>query len=410
MSSVLRDPAILVDPPSAPPSIVFGWRAAPPRLYLVLLLLVVSSVAWRKGAFFSGGVDTVVLAKAALTMLAFLVAAVTRRPEGALATLRGAPLLWLIGYLTVALVGGLLSGDAFASFVLVARVALLAVTLVLVMLAYPWQTVMSALGGSMLALAFFGSITGLGSIAETGRLYGGIPPLNANEICFLVSVPTVLTFWRCVTEQGRWVEYAAIPVLLGWVWMTGARTGLAALILALLVILALTPRIPGAIAALSAAAVPAVVYLTFFTGFLIDFAGRGGMTSVTTLNSRTVAWSAALDYHDTLVGQLFGGGLSLKYIPISAMYRSQQILDSTWISAILQAGYLGSSFLVLIVLSTAIAAFRLQPPVRSLSVALVTMVTVVSVLESGMFDTTPAFILLFVLVLFTHRPRKDVAT
>ena len=50
-------------------------HAAPLRLYVVFLLLLVSSVAWRKGAYFSGAVDSVVLAKAGLTMLAFLIKA-----------------------------------------------------------------------------------------------------------------------------------------------------------------------------------------------------------------------------------------------------------------------------------------------------------------------------------------------
>ena len=259
----------------------------------------------------------------------------------------------------------------------------------------------------MLLLAAFGALTGLGSLAETGRLYGGIPPLNANEICFLVSVPLVITFWRCVTEGGRWFEYAALPALLGVVWLTGARTGLAALVLALLVVLALTPRIPSLVAALCAVAAPVVVYITFFTTALSEYAARGGLESIVTLNSRTVAWRSALDYHDTWVGHVFGGGLALKQVPVSAMYRSEQILDSTWLSAILQSGYLGLCFLLFILVSTVWAAFRLRPPHMSVILALLTMVTLASILESGLFDTTPAFILFFVIVLITHRVPED---
>jgi hypothetical protein len=39
--------------------------------------------------------------------------------------------------------------------------------------------------------------------------------------------------------------------------------------------------------------------------------------------------------------------------------------------------------------------------------ALLTMMTLTSVLESGLFDTTPAFILFFVIVLITHRVPED---
>jgi hypothetical protein len=292
-------------------------------------------------------------------------------------------------------------------------VGLLAVTVVLVVLSHAWQTVMSALAGSMLLLALFGAVTGVSSLAEEGRLYGGIPPLNANEICFLVSAPLVIIFWKCVSEGGRWFEWAALPALLGVVWLTGARTGLASLLLALLLVLALTPRIPSIVASLCAAAAPVVVYLTFFTTLLAEFAGRGGMTSIVTLNSRTVAWGSALNYHDSTAGHLFGGGLSLKEVPVSAMYRSEQMLDSTWVSAILQSGYLGLAFLVLIVGSTAIAAFRMPRPYTAVAVALVAMLTLSSVLESGLFDTTPAFIMFLLLVLLTHQvpdPATPVAT
>lgn len=394
----------------APRLVVLAWGAAPLRLYVVFLLLLVSSVAWRKGAFFSGGVDSVVLAKAGLTLIAFGIAALTPRLPGAWAAIRAAPLLWLTAYLAVATVGALLDGDALPSFVLAARVGLLAVTLLLVVLSHPWQRVLSALAGSMLLLATFGSLTGLESLAETGRLYGGLPPLNANEICFLVSVPVVITFWRCVTEGGRWFEYAALPALLGVVWLTGARTGLAALVLALLVVLVLSPRIPSIVAALCAVAVPVVVYVTFFTTVLSEYAARGGLESIVTLNSRTVAWRSAVDYHDSWVGHVFGGGLALKQVPVSAMYRSEQILDSTWLSAILQSGYVGLSFLVLILVSTTLAAARLGAPYGSVVLALIAMVTLASILESGLFDTTPAFILFFVIVLLTHRVTEDHET
>ncbi|GAA5109371.1 hypothetical protein GCM10023339_09360 [Alloalcanivorax gelatiniphagus] len=388
---------------SPPAPVAVLSRVAPFRVYLVFTLLLVASVAWRKGAYFSGGVDGVVVAKAALTSLAFVVALLDRRPPRAWSTLRGAPVLYLVAYLAVATVGGLLTGDPLPSLVLAARVALLAATLVLVVLAHPWQVVVSAMAGSMLALATVGAVTGIGSIAETGRLYGGIPPLNANEICFLVSVPLVVIFWRCVAEHARWFEYVALPLLVGVVWLTGARTGLAALVLAMLVVVALTPRVPEFIAALCATAIPFVLYLTFFTDALSSFAGRGGVSSVITLNSRTIAWRSALDYHDSVVGQLLGGGLSLKQVPVSAMYRSEQILDSTWFSAILQSGYVGLALLLLLLLSTLAAAFRRSAPGGALTVALIVMVTTVSVLESGMFDTTPAFILFFTLALLVHR-------
>ena len=410
MTTTLHRSARLRGNPPAPTVAVLSLRAAPVRLYVVFLLLLVASVAWRRGAFFSGGVDGVVVAKAGLTSLAFAVALLSRRPRDAWASVRGAPLLWLLAYLSAATVGGLLSGDALPSFVLAARVGLLAATLLLVVISHRWTEVISAMAGSMLALALLGAATGVGSIAETGRLYGGIPPLNANEICFLVSVPLVLIFWRCVAEQAHWFEYAALPLFVGVIWLTGSRTGLAAVALGMLVVLALTPRVPAFIAGMCASAIPVLLYLTFFTPVLSSFANRGGGSSVMTLNSRTVAWGAALDYHDTLAGDVFGGGLSLKQVPVSAMYRSEQMIDSTWVSAVLQAGYLGVALLVLLMLSSVVAAFRATTAPVSMTASLLAMVTVASILESGLFDTTPAFILFLTLTLVAHRVPEEART
>jgi hypothetical protein len=116
---------------------------------------------------------------------------------------------------------------------------------------------------------------------------------------------------------------------------------------------------------------------------------------VLTLNSRTVAWRAALDYPDGMTERLFGVGLSVKKIPVSAMYRNEQILDSTWISAVVQTGVLGVVVLALLVIVTMLRALSLAPPYRSLTVAVLVMTLVVSFLESGLFDASVAFIAFF---------------
>jgi hypothetical protein len=382
------------------------FRRTPLRLVVIFLLLVFASVAWRKGSYFSGGTDSVVLAKAALTCLAFGLALTTPRAPDAWSRYRAAPLVLLVLYLGVATVGGLLHGNGFPSLVLAIRLGVLALTLLLVVLSYPWETVMSAAATAMLAVAGVGAVTGLGSVAATGRLYGGVPPLNANEICLLVSVPVVLLFWKCVHRPRHWLEYATLLPLFGVVWLTGARTGLAALVVALMVVVLLAPRVPGLVVGLLALALPAMIYLTFFTPVVSDYTSRGDdLTSVTTLNSRTVAWSAALDYPESALQRTFGAGLSVKEIPVSAMYRTQQIFDSSWISAFVQSGYLGAAILALLALVTLAKAFATPQPQRGAVVALVVMVTMVSLLESGLFDTSSAFITFFLLSLYAHRVR-----
>ncbi|HEY9291416.1 MAG TPA: hypothetical protein VIP98_09080 [Microlunatus sp.] len=387
--------------PNPVPQLTLRFR--PSLLLLCCLLLLVSAVAWRKGSYFSGGFDLVVVVKAALTGLAVAIAWAMPRSKDAWSKVRAAPMLWLVAYLTITVVGGLLNGEPLASTVLAARVMLMALALLLLMVSHSWQAVLGSLASAMLLLAGFGIVTGLPSLAATGRLYGGIPPLNANEICLLVSIPAVLLFWRCVHSHASPLTYVSLAGLVGLVWLTGARAGLSALIIAFMLLIMLSRRLANPMAVLIAAAVPVVLWITFFTPWVSQFASRGDPSNITTLNSRTVAWRAAINYADTVTEHLFGGGLALKQVPVSAMYRTSQILDSTWMSALLQAGLVGTAILVLFVLTTAVRALMLPRPQSHLIFAIVIQLTLVSVLESGLFDSTSAFLTFFTMALCAHR-------
>ncbi|WP_028659493.1 hypothetical protein [Nocardioides insulae] len=368
-------------------------RRTPLRLFTICLLLLVSSVAWRRGEFYSGGFDTVVAAKAALTLLALLL--VLTAPVRGLpwARFRAGPVPWLILYAALATTGALLNGDAFSSAVLAGRLGLLTLILVLLFRHYPRAEVLSALLSAMLALALVGSVTGVGSLATEGRLYGGIPPLNANTIALLVSLPLICLCWRWTAHVVRPVELLAIAPLLGLLWLTGTRTGLAAVLVALLILVVMAPRLPGPVVALTVVSVPTLLAVFSFTPLLSGYLTRGDSASdLVTLNSRTVAWRAALEYPDDLTERLLGAGLAQKVIPVSAMYRHEQILDSTWVSAIVQAGFLGTAVLALIVLTTLTRLLTEPPPLRGLLVASVGMLTLISVMESGLFDTSVTFI------------------
>jgi len=367
----------------------------PGRLFLISLLLVVSVVAWRKGVYYSGGADSVVLGKAAMGLVA-LALTVTAPPRGASwAQLRAGLVPWFGLYLTLASIGALLHGSGPPSLVLAVRVGLLAGTLVLLFRRYPRHQVLSALTSAMLVLAGVGSVTGIGSLASEGRLYGGIPPLNANEIALLVSVPLVCLAWRAVHRVATTREVLAMPALIGIVVLTGTRTGLAALLLAITLVVVMAPRIPLPVFCLGAVSLPAMLYVVLFTPLFDTYATRGDPQGVLTLNSRTVAWKAAIDYPDTLTERLFGVGLSVKTIPVSAQYRTEQVLDSTWMSALVQTGVLGVAVLGLLVVVTLLRALNLAPPYRSLVVAVLLMLLIVSFLESGLFDSAVAFIAFF---------------
>jgi hypothetical protein len=368
---------------------------SPFRLTLICLLLIVSAVAWRKGTYYSGGADSVVLGKAALSMVALFLAITAPRRGAAWSDLRVGLVPWLGLYLTIGSIGALLHGSGSSSIVLAVRISVMATTLVLLFRCYPRHQVLSALTTAMALLAAFAAATGIGSLAAEGRLYGGIPPLNANEIALLMSVPLVCLVWRCVHRMATTREVLAIPLLLGIVFLTGTRTGLAALLLAMAVVVMMAPRIPFPAFGLGIMTIPTLIYVAYFTPVLEGYATRGDTASVLTLNSRTVAWRAALDYPDGMTERMFGVGMSVKKIPVSAMYRNEQILDSTWISAVVQTGVLGVLVLAVLVIVTMLRAFVLAPPYRSLTVAVLLMILIVSFLESGLFDASVAFIAFF---------------
>jgi hypothetical protein len=387
-----RTAAAVVSPLSRPPV----------RALATCLLLLVSAVAWRKGSYFSGGLDAVVLAKAGLSVTALTLAATAparglpwgRFPVG--------PLPLLAVYLGITTVGGALYESALPTVVLAARIVIIATTAAFLVHAFPIDELLSALTAGMLLLAGFASVTGLGSLA-TGRLYGGLPPLNANEISLLVSVPLLCLVWRCVHHWASWRDVAAIPPCLGVIWLTGARTGLIALLLSVVVLVLMAPRVPVAVVCSGLLAIPAALYLLFLTPVVSTFATRGDSAGVLTLNSRTVAWHAAFHFADTWPEKLLGVGLAVKQIPVSAMYRTDQILDSTWVSAYVQAGVVGTAVLALVVLTTVVRVATSRPPMRALSAALLLLLVSRSFLESGVLDATPSGIT-FLVVALALRP------
>jgi hypothetical protein len=144
------------------------------------------------------------------------------------------------------------------------------------------------------------------------------------------------------------------------------------------------------VSALVAAA--AGILVATYTGGVIEFLERDG-TGTSTLDSRFIAWSAAETWAETGWQRAFGGGLSVKLIPVSGQWWDTQLLDSSWVSVLVQAGLVG--------LVTALAwAFwvvrnaRLAPrPYRILYLGMLVYLLGRSVLESGLFDATPAFLM-----------------
>lgn len=379
----------------------------PNSLLVSWIMMVAAVVAWRGGEFYSGGADPVVAAKAFLTGLALLVALTGPRTAG-VPPLPVAPLAWLGAYLAVATLAALAGDLTLPSLILVVRLVITAAVVITLCGRYGALFALAGLCQAMMIVAGFAIVTGIGSISS-GRLTGGVPAATPNEIAVLCCVPLVVLLQRWVRGTATSLDLVAIALLSAATWATGSRTGLAVVALAGLATYLLTRRISLSAFCALALGVPIVAYFALATPVLGAVFGRGGLEGVTTLSSRTIAWNAALHLADDFWSRSFGAGLALKQIPVPARFWSVQGLDSSWFSALVQVGWFG---VALVVAWTLAAAFRGAVGERpALWVPLLMLLVLRASLESGLFDSSPAFLAFLVAVIgvWTTRPKPGDA-
>jgi hypothetical protein len=361
--------------------------------------MVTSSVGWRRGQYFSGSLDPVVVAKAALSLLALGLAllAAQHRPRRRL----GTGSVWILALLLAGSVFGALTyGTVLASGVVAARVVILGVTVVLLLRTMTATGFFAALSWSCAATGLVAAVTGLPTLS-TGRLAGGIPQLSPNELALLASIVLLFVGWQTVVGTARWPQAVAAVVAVGIIWESGSRTALIMLLVALAV-MALHIRRPPAglvVGALLLAAVGSAAAIS--TGVLTSFAERNG-TGTSTLDSRFIAWRAAGSWAATLWQLAFGGGLSVKIINVQGQWWNEQPLDSSWVSALVQNGILGLLLAAAWVLWVLRGVLRAPREHRVLFLGLLIYAVGRSFLESGLFDATPAFVAFFAVSLLAE--------
>ena len=375
------------------------------QLYLCCLLLVACTIPWRRGTYFSGALDPVVAAKGLLggagLAMAFLLA--RRSPRH---TVVGARTLTLAAlYLLVSCLGGWAAGEALPSVVVAVRVAMLLTSLALLLHAVGVSRLITAMIHSMGAVALFAVGTGAGTLGS-GRLQGGVPPLTPNEIALLTGAVLLLTVQRMIESQAARWEAALAVGLFGVVWLTGSRTTAATLFLAVAVMVVQARKfsVTGFVAMV--AAVPAMAFAALATSAVTDMLLRGGDQNVTTLASRTIAWRAALTMDGSTWQRWFGGGLPMKHIPVTGQFWQTQLLDSSWISALVQTGLIGLGLAAVWVLATLGSALRTPRPWRPLWVGLIAFVGLRSLLESGLFDASTSFIVFAMVSLMSEHATR----
>jgi hypothetical protein len=375
-----------------------GQGAAVVRL-AVALMLVACTVGWRRGQYFAGSLDPVVAAKGALSALALALAFFAA--QSAARRRLGTGSVWLLGLvLGSSVFGALVHGTLMASGLVAVRVAVLAAAVFFLLRASSVREVFSSFALACGIVGLLAALTGLSTVA-TGRLQGGIPPLSPNELALLAGIVVVYVAWRTVLSELNWRLGASGVVALGIVWATGSRTGLL-MLLAALVVMALhirRARVGLVVAGLVLAGIGAITALT--TGVLSGFLERGG-DGVSTLESRFIAWDAASTWADSLWQLVFGGGLSVKIIQVQGQWWNEQPLDSSWVSLLVQTGVLGAATAAVWVLWVLRGVLRSPSPHRALFLGLWVFLVGRSLVESGLFDATPAFLGFFALSLLVE--------
>lgn len=363
--------------------------------YWVCLLLVLATVSWRPDTLYSGGLDAVVVAKAVLSIVALTMAWNTRLASSERQPVRTAAVWFVLAYVAIATFGAWSTSDVAPSAVLGARMLIIALSVLLLARSVDREELLRAWLSALLAVGLVAAVTGLPSLAS-GRLGGGVPPLHPNELAVLCGLPAVGLSWLLLYRRARATHAVLLTLMLAVLWLTGSRTSLLATIGAIVVLGVQAHRLSRPTVVGAVCALYALIYVMTATSVFDAFFLRGGAESVATLNSRTIGWSAAFSFSDSEWVRWMGAGLTMKEIPVAGQYWQTQFLDSSWVSAIAQAGRAGAIVLVMWVLYVIVAALSDRAQ-RAALTGLLAFVLVNSFAQTGLVDSTPNFITFFLI-------------
>lgn len=369
-------------------------------------LLIAATIPWRTDVYFDGGLDTVVVSKAALSLAALALSIHLAGGAAHVLEVPTAPFVLMLTYLAVTVVGGMAQGALLSSAVIAVRVLILLTTATLLLTTYSANEALRALVHLFTILSGVAALSGIGTIGG-GRLRGVIPPINSNELAFLAAVPVIWAFAHILRGQERNRDFLLIAFGAGVILLSGSRSALAALFVTALAMLTRATRLSRTSFGLVSLLGPVAAYVVFGSDLLSSVFLRGGEHGVATLSNRTIAWDAALTTEHDPWETWFGAGLAQKKIPVPGQWWATQLLDSSWVSAVVQGGYLGFAIVALLALSTLARAFIAPTRVGAVWLGLTTFLVARAVLESGLFDATTAFLVFAITAFGVRTPGPD---
>lgn len=371
----------------------------------IWIMMIASVIPWRQGDYFSGGLDPVVIMKALLSVIAlgFSVLALKRSSGGY--PLRGWPVMILILFVAVSVVGAFAGGNLSASVVLAVRLSLLSATVIVMAMAYRRSVLLQSVMIAMAVVGLGAALTGMPDfLSGGGRLGSSIPPLSPNAISMLTGLPAIGCFHELVKGRGNKWMFVALLALSAVLVATGSRTALLAFGISLLAIVLHLRQVKPPVAAALIASVPIILSFIMFSPILQKVTERESQGSDATLNSRTIAWSAVLEWPMESWEKWIGQGLSVKTVPVVGQYWDSQVLDSSWISSLAQSGIIGTVLLAALCIFALVCSLR-SKKLRSLTTPILLFIFIRSFLENGLTESSPAFMMFLLIILLVAKTR-----
>ncbi|MET4059038.1 hypothetical protein ABIB35_000567 [Arthrobacter sp. UYP6] len=376
--------------------------------YVIWLLVVISTVAWRMGVYYEGGADSVVLAKGVCLAVSCLMALALASSVPSNRRIAGRPFLLLVLFISISLIGSVAVGDVPSSLVLAARLILVAATVGFLLMASPGLSGLTPLLVAMAIVGLGSAMTGLPGFLNGQRLTGVLPPLRPNAIAMLCGVPAIAAAHTILRGRGTLALALSLFTLIGVVLATESRTALMGLGLGAVFLLAPLRRVSRSVAVGLLALVLAILPALLYTPALMNMVMRPGSAPLLTLNSRTLAWETVLKTPVQTWERWVGGGLPIKTVSVEGQYWETQVLDSSWMSSLAQAGVLGTVVLatwaVLLLLRTLRTASNTALP------AILIFVLLRSFLENGLTEASTTFLLFFAISLMVWEPQARPGT
>lgn len=357
--------------------------------HLTWATMIAATIPWRSNTFYESGADPVVLAKAALSLLALGIAGLAYQRAPLHHRLPATPILILTLYFAITVVGGLANHDLAPSLVVTSRVVLLMITITLLVASYGPEHAMRSLVHVMAFVALIAALSGLPRFS--GRLGGVVPPLNPNALALITAVVAIWLVAKIMAGKDSHWELFAVAGCLGIILLTGSRSTLAAVAAAAILMCLRITELRKATLAVMAIGLPFVTYLTVGTDTLQSIFLRGGSEQVSTLSNRTIAWEAALNLQRDGWQTWFGQGLAHKKISVPGQWWDTQLLDSSWVSALVQGGNLGAGLALVLGISTIVIAAFSSRAIGAAWLGFAIFTTLGGILESGLFDGSLQF-------------------